>query len=123
MVRWAIKGSRKRVRIRGITSSLIMPFISCGTPGMDTQILPSLSNHIPGAVPRRLGMTVQVSGTSACCRLRSIMGRCNRAKIFLTLSNAPSSTTSLPPKYSESSGFVDVVRGGTQATSVMEDDL
>ena len=83
-----------------------MPFISWGTPGMLTNTLPSLSNHIPGAVPLLLGITVQVSGTSACFLLRSIMGRLSLAKMDSTLAKAPSSITSLPLKYSHSTGLV-----------------
>ncbi|MFN7600295.1 MAG: molybdopterin-binding protein, partial [Bacteroidota bacterium] len=34
----------------GITRSVIIFFISCGTPGIDIKTFPLFSNHIPGAV-------------------------------------------------------------------------
>ena len=73
---------------------------------MLTNILPSFSNHIPGAVPLLLGITVQLSGTSACLRLRSISGRFSFEKMLLTFSNAASFIINELPKYSQSTGLV-----------------
>ena len=58
-------------RIRGITCSSSIGFISDGTPGMQTKIRPSLRMSRPGAVPRGLWSTSAPSGTMACLRLFS----------------------------------------------------
>ncbi len=105
---------------RGITSLIIRPLISCGTPGNEIKIFlsaffntPSLVgwrvNHIPGAEPLALCNTVQTSGTSACFRFRSNMGPGRRytfSNKYFTWFNTFSSTIILPPKYLHSNGLV-----------------
>ena len=62
---------------------------------------------MPGAVPLLFKITLQLSGTSACLKLRSIMGLFRMfSKMFFTLANAPASTTILPLKYLQSNGLV-----------------
>ena len=49
----------------GNTLSVITAVISCGTPGIDTSTLPSLSNQLTEALPTGLLITVQFFGTIA----------------------------------------------------------
>jgi len=92
--------------IIGNTCSCMICFISEGTPGIDTIILPSFSNSMAGAVPAWFASTLQLSGTIAWRLLFSFISRFLRLILAVTSSRTPWSMTSFVPKYSASVSFV-----------------
>jgi alanine dehydrogenase len=54
--------------------------------------------NMPGAVPTLLNNTLQTSGTIACARFRSNIGRPRRVKKSVTWFKTASSSTKRPPK-------------------------
>ena len=80
--------------------------ISNGTPGSDTNTLPSCENHIQGAVPRSLFSTSQQRGTSACARFTGVSSYPRLSKMRFTFSSAIGLSTNSLPKYSQSNFLV-----------------